>query len=193
MSITVLNVSAFIVGIIFIYLASIKDIRSNYFLLILTFLNISMHGLLGLYADMIRDIVITLPLGLYALSHWNRMNDERMDMKINIVSTPIRFNVAIILGTIFIWFALFNVVVGIQETLPGLNTLIVALNLAYMVYHSKIYKEAWMVYIALNILYVMQYLLIWGPGFNFNVIVVKNIIYTFIAMKGLREWIKLRE
>lgn len=159
MIITTINVLGFMAGVIYTYYSGERKRISNYILIFSVIMNILMAFLLGLYADGINELLISLPLTMYSLMKWNENEgDKKVAPKKASVLTHVK---AVTLGLI-IWIALGFTIGRYQTVLPVINTLIVSVNILYYYYHANIYKEGWLLNILVCGLYVYQYFILWG-------------------------------
>lgn len=184
--ITALNIITLILGATFTILASKRLWYSNIALIAATIGNMLICMNLGLYADFGKELLITLPLAVHSLVSWRTCKDDTEKGKPQDASKV--FNIKMGFALLAQWGILFLILGNFQENHLLINSLIVSVSTTYFIYHSKMYRQAWFFSITKNCLYVIQFALIWGNSLDLQVMIVKNVVFASLALKGLYDW-----
>lgn len=183
-----LTITMSVSGLIATYLAVIKNSATNFLLLLGVGVRFYLYLLLGLYADMLNELIVTLPLTILAILSWSSNIHVSVDNELVVKEASNKQRFVVTAVALLLWALLYLVMRNFQSTLTGINTLIVVMCGVYLWCHAKAYREAWILSIAVCLLYILQYMLLWGYNVGGYIIYMTNIIYIIMSVKGYISW-----
>jgi nicotinamide mononucleotide transporter len=175
------EVAGFVFGVINVYLTVREKIWSWPVGILNAALSAVVFREAGFYSDFGLQFVY-IAMSIYGWYHWLYGGERKTELHVTI--TPLRVALALLALGVAGWFVLFTITSRIPGTkLPMVDAALVASSLVAQYMMTRKFREAWLLWIVINIAYVATFIYR-----GLNLYAVLNTIFGILAVLGHFEW-----